>query len=51
MAGAAASAIGASRWSALPLRLIVGAGFLIHGYLKLSRGIDVFYFAYAWMSS
>lgn len=31
-----------ARWSSLPLRVIVGAGFLVHGYLKLSRGVDVF---------
>jgi len=31
-----------ARWSAFPLRLMVGAGFMIHGYLKLGRGIDVF---------
>ncbi|WP_394840828.1 DoxX family protein [Pendulispora brunnea] len=29
-------------WSALPLRLIVGYGFLAHGYAKLVRGPDVF---------
>jgi putative oxidoreductase len=29
-------------WSALPLRLMVGGGFLVHGYLKLGRGVDVF---------
>ena len=27
---------------ALPLRLIVGYGFLAHGYAKLARGPDVF---------
>ena len=31
-----------ARWSALPLRLIVGGGFLVHGYLKLGRGVEVF---------
>lgn len=31
-----------ARWSAFPLRLMVGAGFMIHGYLKLGRGVDVF---------
>jgi len=31
-----------ARWSPLPLRVIVGAGFMVHGYLKLSRGVDVF---------
>ena len=29
-------------WYALPLRLIVGLGFLEHGYAKLSRGPDAF---------
>jgi putative oxidoreductase len=29
-------------WSALPLRLIVGYGFLMHGYAKLNRGPDAF---------
>ena len=29
-------------WSALPLRLIVGFGFVQHGYAKLSRGADGF---------
>jgi putative oxidoreductase len=32
----------ASAWSALPLRLIVGYGFMIHGYAKLSRGPEAF---------
>ena len=27
-----------SHWSALPLRLIVGYGFMAHGYAKLARG-------------
>jgi putative oxidoreductase len=31
-----------ARWSSLPLRVIVGVGFLVHGYLKLNRGVDVF---------
>lgn len=30
------------RWAPLPLRLMVGYGFMMHGYLKLSRGMDVF---------
>jgi len=30
------------RWSALPLRLIVGGGFMVHGFLKLGRGVGVF---------
>jgi putative oxidoreductase len=29
-------------WSALPLRLIVGYGFMAHGYAKIARGPDVF---------
>jgi hypothetical protein len=29
-------------WFAIPLRLIVGYGFLEHGYAKLARGPDVF---------
>src|SRR5689334_2824015 len=29
-------------WAALPLRLMVGGGFLVHGWLKLGRGVDVF---------
>jgi putative oxidoreductase len=31
-----------ARWTALPLRLIVGGGFMVHGYLKLGRGVGVF---------
>jgi len=30
------------RWSLLPLRLIVGYGFMAHGYAKLVRGPDNF---------
>lgn len=29
-------------WAPIPLRLIVGYGFLMHGVLKLGRGADVF---------
>jgi putative oxidoreductase len=29
-------------WAPIPLRLIVGCGFLTHGLLKLGRGIEVF---------
>jgi len=29
-------------WQALPLRLIVGFGFMEHGYAKLARGPDAF---------
>lgn len=31
-----------TRWAALPLRLMVGGGFLVHGCLKLGRGVEVF---------
>lgn len=31
-----------ARWVALPLRLIVGYGFMEHGFAKLSRGPDAF---------
>src|SRR5580704_3610922 len=31
-----------ARWSAIPLRLIVGYGFIQHGFAKLSRGPDMF---------
>jgi putative oxidoreductase len=31
-----------SRYSALPLRAIVGIGFLLHGYSKLSKGPEFF---------
>jgi putative oxidoreductase len=31
-----------ARWAAIPLRLIVGYGFMEHGFAKLSRGPDVF---------
>jgi putative oxidoreductase len=29
-------------WFAIPLRLIVGYGFMEHGYAKLARGLDAF---------
>ena len=29
-------------WHALPLRLIIGLGFVEHGYAKISRGVDGF---------
>src|ERR1700759_3333649 len=32
----------AKRWSPLPLRLIVGFGFMAHGVAKLSKGPDAF---------
>ena len=32
----------AARWSPIPLRLIVGFGFMQHGVAKLSRGTDSF---------
>ncbi len=31
-----------ARWSPIPLRLIVGYGFMEHGFAKLSKGPDVF---------
>ncbi|HXB73266.1 MAG TPA: DoxX family protein [Candidatus Acidoferrales bacterium] len=31
-----------ARWSAIPLRLIVGYGFMQHGFAKLSRGPGMF---------
>jgi putative oxidoreductase len=30
------------RWAPIPLRLIVGYGFLVHGIAKVERGVDVF---------
>lgn len=33
---------GIDRWSPLPLRLIVGYGFMEHGFAKLTRGPDGF---------
>ena len=30
------------RWSPLPLRVIVGYGFMAHGYAKFSRGPEAF---------
>lgn len=31
-----------SAWAAMPLRLIIGYGFMVHGYAKLSRGPEAF---------
>src|ERR1700747_1896181 len=31
-----------ARWSPIPLRLILGYGFMQHGFAKLSRGPDTF---------
>jgi len=31
-----------ARWSILPMRLLVGFGFMEHGFAKLSRGPDAF---------
>jgi putative oxidoreductase len=31
-----------ARWAPLPLRLIVGYGFMAHGYAKLAKGPDAF---------
>ena len=35
-------ASGLRRWSAVPLRLIVGCGFIAHGYAKVVRGPEHF---------
>lgn len=32
----------AARWAPIPLRLIVGCGFIEHGFAKLSRGPEAF---------
>jgi putative oxidoreductase len=32
----------AARWSPIPLRIIVGFGFMDHGVAKLSKGVDAF---------
>src|SRR5246127_5702982 len=31
-----------ARWAPLPLRLVVGYGFMDHGFAKLARGLDAF---------
>src|ERR1700745_3966076 len=31
-----------ARWAPLPLRLVVGYGFMEHGFAKLARGLDAF---------
>jgi putative oxidoreductase len=31
-----------ARWAPIPLRLIVGYGFMEHGFAKLDRGLDAF---------
>lgn len=31
-----------ARWSGLPLRLVIGYGFVVHGYAKLMRGPENF---------
>lgn len=31
-----------ARWASMPLHLIVGYGFMEHGYAKLSKGPDAF---------
>jgi hypothetical protein len=31
-----------ARWAVLPMRLVVGYGFIEHGFAKLSRGPDAF---------
>lgn len=30
------------RWALVPLRLVIGWGFIVHGYAKLARGADHF---------
>jgi putative oxidoreductase len=32
----------AARWSAIPIRMIVGSGFVVHGYAKIANGPDRF---------
>jgi putative oxidoreductase len=39
---ASANGFALARWYAVPLRLIVGYGFMAHGFAKLSRGADAF---------
>jgi putative oxidoreductase len=34
--------VSAARWAPIPLRLIVGFGFMEHGFAKLARGPDAF---------
>jgi putative oxidoreductase len=36
------TSVRASRWAPLPLRLIVGFGFIVHGYAKLAKGPEAF---------
>ena len=36
------SRVPAARWAPIPLRLIVGYGFMEHGFAKLSKGVDAF---------
>lgn len=36
------SALAFNAWVSIPLRLIVGYGFMEHGFAKLSRGLDAF---------
>src|SRR5215467_15393351 len=31
-----------ARWAPIPLRLIVGYGFMEHGFAKVARGLDAF---------
>ena len=40
--GGTVSKISVARWAPVALRLIVGYGFMAHGYAKLSRGPDAF---------
>jgi putative oxidoreductase len=39
---ASGTLVGASPWAPLPLRLIVGVGFIAHGYSKLAKGPEAF---------
>jgi putative oxidoreductase len=36
------SGLSIARWAPVPLRLIVGYGFIAHGFAKLSKGADAF---------
>ena len=31
-----------ARWASFPMRILVGYGFMEHGFAKLSRGSDAF---------
>ena len=38
-----------NQWAPLALRLVVGYGFMVHGWAKLSKGLDKFAGVLAWM--